>query len=139
MAVSVNEAVSPGPVRDRTPPARRRGGRGRSVLEVALLAVLAVVMLFPVLWMIETSIKENRDVYAIPAKFFDFKVTLDHFKDVFVSSDGGRSAVSVAFLNSVVVAAASVGGPTIAAVVLSVASWPWRSRPPSRWLRLGSA
>ena len=104
--VSVDEAVSTGPGRDHTPPARRFGGRGRSVLEVALLAVLAVVMLFPALWMIETSIKENRDVYAIPAKFFDFTVTLDHFKDVFVAS-GGRSALSVSFLNSVVVAGVS--------------------------------
>ncbi|MEW1590379.1 carbohydrate ABC transporter permease, partial [Micromonospora vinacea] len=67
MAVSVDEAVSAGPARDHTPPARRLRGRGRSALEVTLLTVLAVVMLFPVLWMIETSIKENRDVYAIPA------------------------------------------------------------------------
>ncbi|MGC5015788.1 carbohydrate ABC transporter permease [Streptosporangium sp. DT93] len=120
MALSVDEAVSPGPVRDHTPPARRPGGRGRSVLEVALLAVLAVVMLFPVLWMIETSLKENRDVYAIPAKFFDFTVTLDHFRDVFVSSGGGRSTLSVAFLNSVVVAGVS----TALATVLGVpAAW----------------
>ena len=56
MAVSVDEAVSTGPVRDHTPPTRRFGGRGSAVLEVVLLAVLAVVMLFPVLWMIETSI-----------------------------------------------------------------------------------
>ena len=120
MAVSVDEAVSTGPVRDHSPPARRFGGRGRAVVEVALLAVLAVVMLFPALWMIETSIKENRDVYAIPAKFFDFQVTLDHFRDVFVASGGGRSALSVSFLNSVVVAGAS----TVLATVLGVpAAW----------------
>ena len=90
------------------------------MLEVALLTVLAVAMLFPVLWMIETSIKENRDVYAVPAKFFDFKVTLDHFKDVFVASGGGRSDLSVAFLNSVVVAGVS----TVLATVLGVpAAW----------------
>ncbi|WDZ83929.1 carbohydrate ABC transporter permease [Micromonospora cathayae] len=120
MAVSVDEAVSTGPARDRTPPARRFGGRGRSALEIVLLALLAVVMLFPVLWMIETSIKENRDVYAIPAKFFDFDVTMDHFRDVFVAPDGGRSALSVAFLNSVVVAGVS----TLLATVLGVpAAW----------------
>ncbi|GGO08565.1 carbohydrate ABC transporter permease [Microbispora bryophytorum] len=120
MAVSVDEAVATGPAPDRTRSARRRGGLGRTVLEVALLAVLAVVMLFPVLWMIETSIKENRDVYAIPAKFFDFKVTLDHFKDVFVASGGGRSALSVSFLNSVLVAGVS----TVLATVLGVpAAW----------------
>jgi multiple sugar transport system permease protein len=120
VALSIDEAVSPGPVRDHAPPARRRRGRGGSVLEVALLTILAVVMLFPVLWMVETSIKENRDVYAIPAKFFGFTVTMDHFKDVFVSSDGGRSALSVAFLNSVLVAGVS----TALATVLGVpAAW----------------
>jgi len=120
MAVSIDEAVSPGPVRDHTGPARRRGGRGRSALELGLLVVLAAVMLFPALWMLETSIKENRDVYAIPAKFFDFTVTLDHFRDVFVAPGGGRSAVSVSFLNSVVVAGVS----TLLATVLGVpAAW----------------
>ncbi|GAA0514534.1 ABC transporter permease [Paractinoplanes deccanensis] len=89
--------------------------RGRAVLEVALLSVLAVVMLFPVLWMIETSLKENRDVYAVPAKLFNFDVTLDHYRDVFVSS-----GLSVAFLNSVIVAGAS----TVLATVLGVpAAW----------------
>src|SRR3712207_8963621 len=38
---------------------------------------------------------------SIPAKFFDFGVTLDHFKDVFVARGGeGRSDLSVSFLNS---------------------------------------
>ncbi|WFE20533.1 carbohydrate ABC transporter permease [Solwaraspora sp. WMMD937] len=120
MAVAIDEAVSTGPARDNPPPARRLRGRGRSVLEVALLAVLAVVMLFPVLWMIETSIKENRDVYAIPAKFLGFTVTMDHFKDVFVGSAGGRSSLSVAFLNSIIVAGVS----TVLATVLGVpAAW----------------
>lgn len=120
MAISIDKAVSPGPVRDHAPRVRRRGGRGRSVLEIALLTVLAVVMLFPVLWMVETSMKENRDVYAIPAKFFRFDFTIDHFKDVFVSSDGGRSALSVAFLNSILVAGVS----TALATVLGVpAAW----------------
>lgn len=120
MAVSVDEAVSTGRAEDHTPPARRSGGRGRSAVEVVLLTVLAAVMLFPVLWMVETSIKENRDVYAIPAKFFDFAVTLQHYKDVFVAQGDGRTPVSVSFLNSFVVAGAS----TVLATVLGVpAAW----------------
>ncbi|MFF5225324.1 carbohydrate ABC transporter permease [Dactylosporangium sp. NPDC000521] len=120
MAISVDDAVSTGPVQDHPPPTRRFGGRGRAVVEVVLLAALAVVMLFPVLWMIETSIKQNRDVYAVPAKFFDFTVTIGHFKDVFVSSGNGRSGLSAAFLNSVVVAGVS----TVLATVLGVpAAW----------------
>jgi multiple sugar transport system permease protein len=120
MAISIDEAVPAGPAPDHTPPERRRGRKGRAVVEVVLLAVLAVAMLFPVLWMLETSIKENRDVYAVPAKFFGFKMTLSHYKDVFVAPGGGRSDLSVAFLNSVVVA----GGSTALATLFGVpAAW----------------
>ena len=119
MAISIDEAV-PGPATDDAPPERRRGGRGRMVVEVLLLTALAVAMLFPVLWMLETSIKENRDVYAVPAKFFGFDITLDHYKDVFVAPGGGQSDLSGSFLNSVIVAAAS----TVLATVLGVpAAW----------------
>ena len=119
MAISIDEAV-PGPATDDAPPERRRGGRGRMVVEVLLLTALAVAMLFPVLWMLETSIKENRDVYSVPAKFFGFKMTLSHYKDVFVAPGGGRSDLSVAFLNSVVVA----GGSTALATLFGVpAAW----------------
>jgi multiple sugar transport system permease protein len=120
MAISVDDAVPARPASDRAPRARRRGRPGRTVVEVALLAVLAVAMLFPVLWMLETSIKEGRDVYAVPAQFFGFDVTLDHYRDVFVLPGGGRSDLSVAFLNSVVVAGAS----TVLATLLGVpAAW----------------
>ena len=119
MAISIDEAV-PGPATDDAPAERRRGGRGRMVVEVLLLTALAVAMLFPVLWMLETSIKENRDVYAVPAKFFGFDITFDHYKDVFVARGGGRSDLSGSFLNSVVVAGAS----TVLATVLGVpAAW----------------
>jgi multiple sugar transport system permease protein len=117
MAISIDEAV-PGPATVDAPPPRRRGGRGRMVVEVLLLTALAVAMLFPVLWMLETSIKENRDVYAVPAKFFGFDITLDHYKDVFVAR--GRSDLTESFLNSVMVASAS----TVLATVLGVpAAW----------------
>jgi len=119
MAISIDEAV-PGPATDDAPAERRRGGRGRMVVEVLLLTALAVAMLFPVLWMLETSIKENRDVYAVPAKFFGFKMTLSHYKAVFIAPGGGRSDLSVAFLNSVVVA----GGSTALATLFGVpAAW----------------
>ena len=119
MAISIDEAV-PAPVTDDASSPRRPGGRARRVVEVVLLVVIAVAMLFPVLWMVETSIKENRDVYAVPAKFFNFDFTLQHFKDVFVAQGGGRSDLSGSFLNSVIVAGAS----TVLATVLGVpAAW----------------
>ena len=97
------------------PPVRRRRRLG-SGFEIALLALFAVVMLFPVVWMLETALKETRDIYAVPAKLINFSPTLEHFKDVF-SSD---SPVFSGFKNSVIVATAS----TIIATVLGVpAAW----------------
>ena len=74
-------------------------------------------MLFPVVWMLETALKETKDIYAVPAKVITgWSPTLEHVKDVF-SSD---SPVFKGFKNSVIVATAS----TIIATVLGVpAAW----------------
>jgi multiple sugar transport system permease protein len=120
MAITIDEAVPADKTRDDAPRRRRGGGAGRRVVEVVLLVGLAVAMLFPVLWMLETSIKQGRDVYAVPAQFFGFDVTFDHFHDVFVGPDGGRSDLSVSFLNSVIVAGVS----TVLATLFGVpAAW----------------
>jgi multiple sugar transport system permease protein len=116
MAISIDEAVPVAGTTGDTPPVARRGGRGRTILEVVLLTALAVAMLFPVVWMFETSIKENRDVYAVPAQFFGFDVTLDHYRDVFVAPGGGRSDLSGSLLNSVIVASASTALATLLGV-----------------------
>ena len=85
-------------------------------LELALLALFAIVMLFPVLWMLETALKDQRDIYTVPAKVFSFHITLDHFRDVFRSG----SPVVAGFKNSVIVASIS----TVIATVLGVpAAW----------------
>ena len=98
------------------PPVRRQRKLG-SGIEIVLLALFAVVMLFPVLWMLETALKETKDIYATPAKVITgWTPTLDHIKDVFSSN----SPVFKGFKNSVIVASAS----TIVATVLGVpAAW----------------
>ena len=121
MAVRVEDAVPvEATARSAAPPPGRRRSL-RSVVEIVLLAVLLVVMLFPVVWMLETSLKEGRDVYAVPAKLLGFDVTFDHYKDVFVQRGGtGASDLAVSFQNSVLVA----GMSTIIATVLGVpAAW----------------
>lgn len=98
------------------PPVRRRRKLG-SGIEIALLAIFAVVMLFPVLWMLETALKDARDIYAVPAKVVTgWTPTLEHVKNVFSSN----SPVFTGFKNSIIVATAS----TIIATVLGVpAAW----------------
>ena len=121
MAVRVEDAVPvEAPQRSAAPPPGRRRSL-RSIVEIVLLGILLVVMLFPVVWMLETSLKEGRDVYAVPAKLLGFDVTFDHYKDVFVQRGGsGASDLAVSFQNSVLVA----GMSTIIATVLGVpAAW----------------
>jgi multiple sugar transport system permease protein len=97
------------------PPVRKER-KLSSGIEIVLLAIFMIVMLFPVLWMLETALKETKDIYAVPAKVFSFSPTLEHFKNVF-SSD---SPVFQGFVNSVIVATAS----TVIATVLGVpAAW----------------
>lgn len=97
------------------PPVRRKRKLG-SGIEILLLAIFMVVMLFPVVWMLETALKDTRDIYAVPAKVVSFTPTLDHFKNVF-SSD---SPVFQGFINSIIVA----GFSTLIATALGVpAAW----------------
>jgi multiple sugar transport system permease protein len=97
------------------PPVRKRPKFGSGV-EIVLLTIFAVVMLFPVIWMLETALKDTKDIYAVPAKVFSFGPTLEHFKDVF----GSNSPVLEGFKNSVWVA----GWSTIIATLFGVpAAW----------------
>jgi multiple sugar transport system permease protein len=101
---------------ETAPPPVRRGRRLGSGIEIVLLTILAIVMLFPVVWMLETALKDTRDIYAVPAKLINFSPTFDHVKDVFSSN----SPVFSGFRNSVIVAAAS----TIIATAFGVpAAW----------------
>jgi multiple sugar transport system permease protein len=105
----VGETAAPPPIRRR-----RRLGSG---FEIVLLTIFAIVMLFPVVWMLETALKETKDIYAVPAKLITgWSPTLEHVKDVF----SAQSPVFKGFKNSVIVATAS----TIVATVLGVpAAW----------------
>jgi multiple sugar transport system permease protein len=123
MALHLDDAI-PVERSDEAPPRgapRARRGSLRSAAEVVLLVLLAVVMLFPVVWMLETSLKEGRDVYAVPAKLLGFDVTFEHYKDVFVQRGGtGASDLAVSLKNSVLVAGLS----TVIATLLGVpAAW----------------
>ena len=98
------------------PPVRRKR-KFSSGIEIVLLVLFAIVMLFPVVWMLETALKSGRDVYAVPAKIITgWTPTLDSFKKVF--SD--ESPVLDGFKNSIWVA----GWSTIIATAFGVpAAW----------------
>ena len=75
---------------------KRKFSIGQLILNILLIAFLAACI-FPLLWMISSSLKGSEElfspkIYLIPKQF-----TLDHYREVFTSYDIGHW-----FLNSVV-------------------------------------
>jgi sorbitol/mannitol transport system permease protein len=100
---------------------------GSSRLGGSLLALLgwaaALLMFFPVLWMVLTAFKQERDAFTSPPKFI-FKPTLDQFDAVL--SGGLESAL----LNSLW---ATVGSTVLVVVLALPAAYALSIRPVEKW------
>ena len=75
---------------------------GRGIAYIVLVA-LCIVMIFPVYWLVITSIKVGNDASAFPPIFIPFRVTAGNFFNVFV-----KQGIGLNLFNSVVVTALSV-------------------------------
>lgn len=53
----------------RARPGRRRAGRAGRMLNVTLICAVGLVFLFPLLWVLNTSLARDGDVYAVPPSF----------------------------------------------------------------------
>ena len=60
---------------------RRRGRRARQAGWNALGLLIFVVMVFPVFWMISTSLKSNEEIVSLNPTWFPLPPTLQHFRD----------------------------------------------------------
>lgn len=92
-------ASTPRPVRPGSARRRRRVG---GVLRAVAIAVVILVLMFPIIWMILASFKTGLDI-TNPARTFSFTPTLANFENVFEKQDFARF-----MLNSFIVAASSV-------------------------------
>lgn len=81
--------------------ATRRRKRMLQVLENSVLLLVAILILFPIAWMVMTSFKPPVDVYRYTVFFTP---TLDNFREVF----GERWQVGTKVLNSLIVAVSTV-------------------------------
>lgn len=76
---------------------------------VVVLTALAI-MLFPLYWMVNTSLKPNAEVFQLPPTFYSENWSFDAFRSLLANKPIGRY-----FLNSLIVA----GGTTIIALALA--------------------
>ena len=81
----------------------RAGGRGKRRLTHAVLTILLIWSLFPVYWMLVTSVKSNRDIYRQPGLFPTTPVLSHYHAALF------RSHFLIFMRNSFLVAVATTG------------------------------
>jgi sorbitol/mannitol transport system permease protein len=102
----------------------RRETLARKTTMTVLAWAVAIVIAFPILWMILTSFKTELDAFATPPRFLFFHWTTENYAIVQERSDYLRHA-----LNSVILA----GGSTLLALVIAVpAAWAMAFAPTAR-------
>jgi multiple sugar transport system permease protein len=74
----------------------RRQGYGRTLVA----AVIVIVYLFPVYWMVASSLKTQADIFQKPPQFFPTRPTLEAYRDAVINND----VILRSILNSVVIA-----------------------------------
>jgi sorbitol/mannitol transport system permease protein len=109
------------------PPAIRASTRTRRKVENTVWAVVAwiagIIFVFPVIWMLLTSLKQAKDVTTNPPVWF-FTPTLEHFSNVFDSN------ITPFLLNSLM---ASVFSTLLVVVLATPAAYALSLRPVARW------
>jgi multiple sugar transport system permease protein len=107
---------------------KRRPGTG-SILAHIALALWAIITLFPIVWVFESSVKTPEAIFEMPPKWVFFKPTLDNFQGVLglkvstalenvsaEESTGVKSKFPKYLLNTVIVAT----GTTILSLLIGV-------------------
>jgi ABC-type glycerol-3-phosphate transport system permease component len=70
----------------------------RQIIVLALLVAVVVLMIFPFIWMLSTSIKPPEEIFTQVPRWVPLRPTLDNFKNILFNTSFPRY-----FLNSVVV------------------------------------
>jgi len=71
----------------------------KTVITYLILAIVAVIILFPFFWMISTAFKPNTDIIKRPPIFLPTEPTLVHFQKVFVQVSYFRTLYNSLFVS----------------------------------------
>lgn len=85
-----------------------------TILLLLVLVVFAVYFLFPIYWTFTTSIKAREQIFQQPPAWIPTKITFQHYKDIFASTNIGQY-----FLNSLTIACITVCGVLLLALPAS--------------------
>ncbi len=57
----------------------------KAVRTYAILGLLTIIIVFPIFWMVVTSMKKNIEIFAVPPKIFPSVADLQSYKEIFAS------------------------------------------------------
>ncbi len=72
------------------------------LLLYALLIIGAVMAMLPMVWMVSASLMPSGEASTYPPHFFPSRMTLDHYRDLFVRLDLGRNLLNSAVVSFIV-------------------------------------
>ncbi|OME79460.1 hypothetical protein BK120_20920 [Paenibacillus sp. FSL A5-0031] len=82
---------------------------------ILLFIVIAVIILFPLYWLLATSVKPSAEIFAAPPTLFPEQLNWDHYRSVFRDSE-----IVVYFINSMLITAVTV---FIVLIIASLAAY----------------
>jgi N,N'-diacetylchitobiose transport system permease protein len=106
----------------RTSAAQARAAkRARAAGLNGLGVLIALITLFPLLWMIATAFKPSQEIYSLTPSLVPAHPTLSNFKDVISGQASGIGSVWLFFRNSLTVTLATVLIASLVSLLASVA------------------
>lgn len=111
--IAPRSGIAPGS-RARQATARRRTFPVASLVQLLAMLLLVGFLLFPVYWMVSTSLKTTNQTFAIPPVFI-YEPTLQHYQEIL-----GEGAVPRSLANSLIVA---IGATSLAVLLGAPAAY----------------
>ena len=62
---------------------RKAGGNFLEFLKYSFLILSAFIFLFPLYWMLRTSVMDLGDIFALPVIYFPKEIQLQHYRAAF--------------------------------------------------------
>lgn len=81
------------------------------ILRIFLLAVFLIMAIFPLYWVIVTSLKGSQEIYTFPIKYFPSEITFENYTYLFEISD-----FKAYFMNSIFISLISAFGAMIISI-----------------------
>ena len=79
----------------------KRSGTG--ILKIIFIAVCTVVVLFPLYWMVVTSLKAESEIFKVPPTFFPADLTWENYEYAWT-----KTKIPIFFINSILYAAGTL-------------------------------